>query len=190
MTKGQPQYDYSEYTDSGPKVGDNVIARLTGLATDQAHAEARVARLEQELKEAKESLRHISENQIPTLMEELELEEYKTNGLHIKLASVIRGSIPKANEAEAFQWLEDNNHANLIKRQFTIEFGKDEEKWANKFERDLRQRKKQLNCKRQKSVHAQTLQSFVRQQLEEGVAIPMDVFGVFRQNFSKVKVDT
>ena len=74
----------------------------------------------------------------------------------------------------------------LIKRLFSIEFGREEEKWADKFERDCKQRKKQLHLKRKKFVHPQTLQAFIRGQLEEGVAVPLDIFGVFRQRFVKV----
>ena len=95
---------------------------------------------------------------------------------------------PKANEVKAFAWLEENDQARLVKRQFTVEFGKDEERWADKFQRDCAQRKKPLHMKRKKAVHPQSLQAFVKEQLNEGVAIPMDLFGVMRQRFSKVEV--
>lgn len=183
-------YDYSDYEDSQPVVGDNMLARLSGLATDQAHAEARVLRLDEELKEAKETLRHISENQLPELMEEAGMETFSTSdGLGISINSVIRGSIPKSTAGQAFMWLEENGHGRLIKRTFTIDFGKDDDKWANRFERDLARRKKPLNVKRKKAVHPSTLTAFVRSQLEEGVAIPMTTFGVYRQRVSKVKIN-
>ena len=167
----------------------NLMTRLGGLAADQAHAEARVARLESELKEAKEGLRVISEVQMPALMEEAGMEEFSTSdGVKIKIATTIRGSIPANTQQEAFAWLEEHGHERLIKREFKIDFGKDEEKWADKFERDLAQRKKPLNVKRKKAVNPQTLQAFVREQLEEGVNFPMSTFGVYRQTFSKVTI--
>ena len=187
MAKLAPVYDYSEYKEEPPKAGDNILSRIAGKARDQLHAEARVAQLTEELKQAKESLRYISENQLPKLMENAEhSEDITVDGINIKIKEAIRGSIPKATELVAFKWLEDNGHERLIKRQFIIEFGKEEDKWANKFERDCAQRKKALNLKRKKSVHPGTLQAFVRSQLEEGVAIPMNEFGVFRQRFAKV----
>jgi hypothetical protein len=183
-------HDYSAFeADDRPGIGDNIMARLSGLAKDQVHAELRVVQLEEELRQAKESLRHIAENQLPSLMEEAgHLEDVVVDGMKITLKETIRGSIPIATQADAFAWLEENGHEKIIKRQFTIDFGKSEDAWANKFERDCAQRKSPLNMKRKKAVHPQTLQSFVRTQLEEGVAIPMETFGVFRQRVAKVKV--
>jgi len=185
----QPAYDYGAYQTSEMPVGDNLMARLSGLAADQLQAEARVAKLEEELKQAKEHHRHISENQMPELMEQTGMETFTTKeGIEISIKSVIRGSIPKDTQEQAFKWLEENNQGKLIKRNFIIDFGKGDEAWAAKFERDLGLRKKPLNVKRKTAVAPQTLQAFVRTALEEGVPIPMNVFGVYRQNFSKVKV--
>lgn len=182
-------HDYSKFEQASPPPGGNIMARIAGLARDQLHAEARVLRLEAELKEAKETLRHISENQMPTLLEEAgQAEDITVDGMKIKVATAIRGSIPKATQEQAFDWLEEHGHERLIKRQFTIDFGKEEDKWADKFERDCAQRKKPLHLKRKKTVHAQTLVAFVRGQLEDGIAIPMNVFGVHRQRFTKVTV--
>lgn len=190
--KPSPTYDYSDYEDAAkPPPGDNILARLGALAADQLQAEARVAQLEADLKQGKEDLRDICENKLPALMEEAgQAEELTVSGIKIAIKTAIRGSIPKGKEAPAFAWLEKNGHERIIKRQFTIDFGKEEDKWADKFERDCAQRKKPLHLKRKKTVAPQTLQAFVRGQLEEGVAIPMDTFGVFRQKFAKVETKT
>lgn len=186
-----PAHDYSAYANEDVPMGGNIMARLGGLAAEQLQVEARVMTLEAELKQTKETLRHICENKMPTLMEEAGQEDCTvTGGIRIKIKSIIRGSIPANNAKEAFTWLEDNGNGNLIKREFKIDFGKDDDKWADKFERDLKQRKKPLNVKRKKAVHPGTLQAFVREQLEMGVPIPMDVFGVYRQNYSSVTVKT
>ena len=181
-------HDYSAYKEK-PVVGDNMLATLAGLANDQLQVEARIARLESELDEAKVELRQISENQIPELMETAGIEDFTTrDGVKINITEKIMGSIPKATQPQAFLWLEENGQERLIKRQFVIDFGKDDEKWASKFERDLAQRKRPLNSKCKRAVNPQTLQAFVREQLAKGVAIPMDTFGVFRRRASKVTV--
>jgi len=143
----------------------------------------------EQLVEAKAALRDVAEIRMPQLLDDasLGLSTIITPVGHvIKIMEVIRGSIPKANEVAAFKWLEDNGNGKLIKRTFAIEFGKGDEKWADKFERDCGQRKRPLNIKRKKMVHPQSLQAFIRQQLLEGVAIPMQTFGVFRHRISKV----
>lgn len=184
-------HDYSDFKSTPSTIGDNLMAQLTSTASDQAHAEARVARLEEELAEAKEHLRQLSENIMPELMEQAGMEEFSTkDGLSIKISEKIRGSIPKGNEAPAFRWLDENGHGNLIKRQFMIDFGKDQEKLVRKFEADLKRRKTPLNVSTKMSVHPSTLQSFIKDQLEAGVQIPLDTFGAYRQRFSKIEVKT
>ncbi len=185
-------YDYGEFADD-EDIGGNLMARIEGLATDFIAAETRVANLEAQLVEAKASVRLIEEKSLPDLLDEAQLSDSKIStpsGLEVSMSEVIRGSIPKGNEEPAFAWLEKYKHGALIKRKFVIEFGKDQEKWANKFQRDCAQRKRSLNLKRSKSVNPQSLCAFVRGQLKEGIDIPMKTFGVFRQRFAKVKVKT
>lgn len=178
--------DYSEYTD-GP--GDNLLARLTGLAHDQWKAERAVEKAEEDLRKAKEDARLLRERRVPELMDEAQMSEFTTkDGIKIKVAEEIRAAIPKAKTAQAIKWLEENGHANLVKRSFVIEFGKDEETWAKRFETDLKKRKRQLAVKRDQKVHPQTLGSFVREQLAEGISLPLDLLGVHRQKVSKIEV--
>lgn len=186
------EYDYSEFKSDEP-VGENLMARIQGLAQEQIAAEARIASLDEQLAEAKTALRNVREVRLPELLDEAELGDSIITtpaGHKVQLGVAIRGTIPTVTEEKAFAWLEENKNGKLIKRTFAIEFGKGDEAWANKFERDCAQRKRPLNLKRKKGVHPQTLQSFVRQQLEEGVDFPMDLFGVFRQRFAKVTLKT
>lgn len=184
-------YDYSKYKDSEDDIGGNLMDRIEGLAQEHLDAEARVASLEEQLREAKAVMRDISEQRLPTLLDEAQLGESKITtpaGHIVQMTTTIRGSIPKGSEQPAFDWLEEHNNGSLIKRTFQIEFGKGDETWANKFERDCAQRVRPLNIKRKKGVHPQSLQAFVRQQLEAGVPIPMETFGVYRQRVAKVKL--
>jgi hypothetical protein len=175
--------------DTEETLGDNAMTRLAGLAKDQVDAEALVAAMEERLKEAQDALNDIYMKRLPDLMDDLELTDFSTkNGLKIKLRQKIRGSIPKDNESEAFKWLEDHDNGNMIKRQFVIQFGLAEEGWARKFMADCRKRKKSLNMKVDRKVPAPTLQSWVSNQLEEGAKIPMELFGVWRQRFTKVEI--
>lgn len=176
--------DYSEFRE-GP--GDNLLAQISETALQQKAAEAEVARLEDELKAANNKLRDIVERRMPELMDQAEMTMITTrDGIIVKIEERIRGSIPKNREGEAFKWLEDHEHDGLIKRQFTIEFGKDEEAWARKFEADLRKRKKPVNVKRKDSVHPSTLASFITERLQAGDDVPLETFGVFRQRSSKI----
>lgn len=183
------EYDYDEHKVEARGIGDNILSRLSALALEQKRAEVAVAKAEEALAFAKAELARIAEQEIPELMDAAETSEHTTkDGIKIKIVEKVRGSIPKATEAQAFQWLTDHKHDDLIKRVFKIQFGKNEEAWAKKFLADLQKRKRPLAFEVKRSVHASTLASFVKGQLESGVDFPMDIFGVFRQRASTIEV--
>lgn len=183
MTK---THDYSKFKAAdGP--GDNILTQLSFAAQQVLDKEAEIAKLEADLEAAKKEYRELTWFTLPKMMEEAEMEEVVAkNGARIEVGEDIRAGITKANETKAFDWLEKNNQEGMIKRQFTIEFARDEDSWADKFERDLRQRKKPLNVKRKKSVNPQTLSAWVRGELKDGKELPLDLLGVFRQRVAKV----
>ena len=170
------------------EIGDSLLAQLSVLAAEQQEAERDVEELAGRLDQAKDRLRRLSEQQIPELMDMAGVAEFTTSdGLKLKVSETIRGSIPQATAGEAFRWLEENNYGHLIKREFKIEFGRDEERWAAEFEAELKQRSRPLRHEIKRAVHPQTLGAFVRGLLEEGRDVPMDLLGVFRQRRTKVE---
>lgn len=179
-------HDYSEFRE-GP--GDNLLAQIAATALEQKEAEAEVERCEDALKAAQNKLRLIAEKTLPELMDAARQTQLTTaDGIVVKVQEKIRGSLPKGREAPAFAWLEEHGHEDLVKREFKIQFGKDEEAWAKKFEADLRKRKKPVNVSRTDTIHPSTLASFVTEQLEAGVDIPLDAFGVYRQRSTKITI--
>ena len=178
-------HDYSDFKDE--ELGDNLKTVLIGLADDMEAAEAEVIRLQKLLDEAKGNARRISEEDIPRALEGLEGDFNLPDGRVVQVTQKVRANISKDNQAAAHKWMDDNGHSALIKREFTIKFSKDEDKWADKFERDLSNRKRPLDVNRKKTVHHMTLESFVRQQLAEGSDIPKELFGVHRQLYSRIK---
>ena len=182
-------YDYSDFELTPEEKGGNSMAQLAALAREQLDCEARVATCEAQLEEAMEALNNVRRKRLPKILDDLELEKFTTaNGLEISVGESLQGSIPKATENEAHQFLLDNDQGEMIKRQIVIDFGLKEESWAKKFLADCKRRKKQLNMKVKRTVPAPTLKAYIRGALAEGVAVPMDVFGVVRVRESKVKV--
>lgn len=178
--------DYSAYK-QGP--GDNLLAQISGLALEQKEAEAEVERCAEELKAAQNKLKDISERQLPEMMDTAELTTCETkDGILVKIREKIRGSIPKGKERPAFEWLERHGHDKLIKRRVIIEFNREDQAWARKFAADCARRKRPLNAKTEETIHPSTLASFVTEQLQEGVDVPLATFGVFRQRLADITV--
>ena len=179
--------DYSQFKEETPAPGGNLMAALNGLADQQQAAEEEVARLEALLDEAKKNLQRITEHEIPKLLDGMDGKINLPDGRTITIAEKIRASIGGDKKPIAMKWLDDHGHGNLIKRRFIVEFGRDQEEWAKKFEAQLAESDTPLNVKKERNVHWQTLDAFVREQLEEGGELPLDIFGVYRQRFAKVK---
>lgn len=184
----EPVADYSAFVVPAGQPGGE-LSQLQELAEKQAKAESEVARIEAELNKAKETLKSLCEVQVPALMDQIGITEFKTaSGLVIKVDETIRASIPKARTLEAFAWLRAHNHAALIKRELSVAFGKGEDAKADELAASLRLQGVELDDNA--TVHAQTLGAFVREQLRDGIDLPLDLFGVFRQRVSKIEMPT
>lgn len=178
--------DYSAY-EAAP--GSDLLQQLSNLAENQRQIENDIQSHTEKLEKLKKDLQDVSERKIPELMDKVEMKEFVTSkGLKICIEEHLRANIPKPRMGEAVKWLDDNGHEKLVKRKFVINFQKEDEAWANKFAADLRKRKKPVDCQEEKSIHHRTLSAFVKEQLEAGVDVPLDVFGVFRQRVSTVEV--
>lgn len=183
----EPTYDYSGFQDDTPQIGDNLMKSMVFLVDQAEEAEREVERLNALLDEAKTNHRRILETEIPQLMDGMEGTFDLPDGRKVTVKEDIRCSIAGEKKYPAIKWLNENGHGAIIKRKFTIEFSKDQEDEAEAFAKELADRDEPLNVKREFSVHPQTLGAFVREQLGEGVALPAETFGIFRQRVAKIK---
>ncbi|MFA7063759.1 MAG: hypothetical protein WC132_06450 [Methanomethylophilus sp.] len=168
-----------------PQTAGGELSQLSALAEQQAAAAAKVADLEAQLNKAREELRDIAERQVPELMDQIGIGEFKTtSGLKIKIDETIRASIPKAKAPLAFAWLKNNGHGSLIKRVVSVAFGKGEDERAEELRQQL---SVQFEVDDNASVHPSTLAAFVREKLRNGEEVPLDLFGVHRQRVSKIE---
>ena len=178
-------HDYSEYADV--KTEKLKLDELQTAVSAQTDIEAKIEGQKAELKESEAHLRILSTKTIPDLMDTLGMGKFTTTGGHeVSIREFVRGSIPKARTDEAITWLNENGHERLVKQQCVIDFGREDEAWAQKFLRDCAMRIRPLNAAWKRGVHPQTLQAWAREQLANGIDIPMELFGIFRQRMSKV----
>jgi hypothetical protein len=191
FTNTQPLTDdASSYLDYiQPEVAsEDVLSSLAKLAEEQIKAVSEVAEAEAQLSTAKEKLKDLAERQIPDLMDQVGLEDFKTSsGLIIEVNETIRAAIPKEHEHRGIAWLKEHGHEALVKRVVSVAFGKGEDGKAQQLYLEMAKR---YDVEDKASVHPSTLSAFVREQLEAGEEIPLDLLGVHRQRVAKVKVST
>lgn len=184
------EYDYSEYDETAaPEAGDNSIGALRTLARAQKQAEARVAQLEEELSNAKEDLKQISEVKLPELMDELGIPTFQTkDGLKITIKETIRVSMGRSDEekAAALDWLDAHGHGALIKRTVEVPFSRGKDSEAQNLATTLRS--DGFRAVFERRVENPTLRSFVTEKLENGEEVPLDLFKVLRDRRAKVEI--
>lgn len=179
-----------DFTDDDPSNDDSELEKIAKLASRQEKAEQLVKDLTLDLAKAQGALAEISEKQIPELMASLGLDKVTTkDGLDVSIKSTLRASIPQEDlgkQKAAFDWLELHGHEHLIKREIKVQFGKGDTAWANKFEADLRKRKRPLVWDRKMTVHPKTLAAFLSSELEKGTEVPLSTFNAFPQKYAKI----
>ncbi len=155
------------------------LKNIAQLAKQMLAYEDKVEQAMQRLKELNEDLRDIVERKLPEAMESAEMTEFTLeDGSRVSIKPAYYAHITADHKEEAFAWLRANNLDGLIKNDITLSFGKGDDAaaqealavvdgagWAHKDKQH---------------VHPQTLRAFVKEQLEDGQDIPMEVFGVQR----------
>lgn len=161
------------------------LSTLSQLARDLNEAQLEAARIEEQLKAANAKVTDLAEKQIPDLMDQIGMRTFTTSdGFKVDVRETIRASVPAAKKEAAMQWLDDNGHSGLIKRSILVAFDRQQEKEARKLEAQLS--KKFENVKTDLKVEPSTLRAFIGEQLEKGEAIPLDLFGAWRQRIAKI----
>ena len=137
-----------------------------------------VSELEDKLKKKKEEELKLSEQDIPNLMQKAGAASIKlTDGTAVEIKPYYGARIPASRTEEAFDWLRENNFADLIKNNVTSTFGRNGDNVAKSIVDDLRN--KGHNVKQAEKVEPMTLKAFVREQIEKGKDVPADLFGVY-----------
>lgn len=181
------QDDYADFRDD--TVPGNLDTVLIQLADELVEAQEHVAAVEIELEIAKDAVRDIAEQRIPAATDGLEGKFALSDGRQLEVKEDIRSSIAGEKRIPAIKWLDDNEFGHIVKRQLIFEFGKGSDEEVAAFIEHVKKfkPKKPLVMKEQYSVHHATLNAWVKEQLSEGVALPKETFGIFRQRVAKVK---
>jgi hypothetical protein len=181
----------------------NSLGAITDMGQRMFDLEREIDSLENLLKEKKQSLTKLAEQDLPDLMQELNVKEFTlNNGAKCEIQDITSGSIPSAsaiqraktdedkNELEVrqqqcFDWLRNTGNGSLIKSNVEVQFGKDEDKACNEFTEELR--KKNLYYRRAIGVHPGSLNSMLRERLSDGKDVPSDLFKLYVGRKAKLK---
>ena len=178
--------DFETTANELTKVSEKGLSSVSALCKKQLQLEDRGKELKAELKETERSLREISQDLLPSAMQEHNLKTLQTDDGHeIVVSDFVSAYISEANRKEAHDWLVSNGFGSLIKNHVTAQFGRNEDNLAKDFSSELAERGFVYTNK--VWVEPQTLKSFVKEQTGKGENIPHDLFGVFLGLQTKIR---
>ncbi len=107
------------------------LKSVADIAHKIALKEDEVSQLEDKLKTAKKELLALTDEDMPLLMEEINLESFTlSDGSKVEIVPTYGGSIKVADRPQAHDWLRGNGFGDLIKSSVAAEFGMGEDNIA------------------------------------------------------------
>ena len=178
--------DSAASPDKLDKLRSDDLDGVSRLANEAAELEQEIASVEKKLKEKKKALYKITDERLPEALEEMNLQKFTlTDGSEISVKPIYAASIPKDRRDEAFQWLRDHEFGDLVKNNVTVTFGRGEDETAKDFIGFCGERG--FVPSQIEKVESMTLKAWLRERVEEGDPIPLDLFGAFISQRATIK---
>lgn len=169
--------------DTPKEASKDSLKRAVQMGELMEARDTEVQRLTDELKTAKTAYNDIALESLPQLLKELELTAIKlTNGVLIEVKGGLSCSITKAKYDLALKWLIENDFGGIIKTIVAVAFPSSQQKEATEFATETMKEHDGVVYKA--NVHAATLKSFVKEQLEAGTKFPLDLFSVYEYDIA------
>lgn len=162
------------------------LKSVSALADKLVSLQEGEAEAELNLKALKERRRAIEEVELVEAMDACGIKSLKLkNGAEIVIDAVVSGSITKANEEPAFEWLRGNGHAGIIKTNVTVALSKGQDKEREAVLKKLRTIRG-IEVQEKSSVHPQTLGAWARELVKDGKDFPKELLGIWLGRKAKV----
>ena len=172
------QQEVIKKTDNIQSLADQV-QRLESL-------QGRLELQEENIKNTKKELEHVSGEIIPTMMSEMGLSHLKLmDGSSVDVKPHYSATITIANKEAAFKWLRNNGLGDIIKNEISVSFGRNEDNKAADYAVLAQERGFQPTQKMK--VEPMTLKALVRERIEAGKEMPTELFNVFVGNKTTIK---
>jgi hypothetical protein len=167
-------YDYGAFQE---EVTDDKLDALTRLAQLAADQNAEVARISAELEAATAAYKRTVEVDLPSAMEAAGMANFTTStGLEIVVKERVHAHISRERYPAAVKWLDERN--------VIIAFNRGDAGVAADMVAQVRA--DGLDAKQEFKVEPSTLKKFIREKLEAGEEVPVDLFGVHRYKVAEL----
>lgn len=140
---------------------------------------------EKEISELKKQAKEYEERTIPDMMQEAGVSKLElSDGTKVEVKPFYAAKIPESRNDEAFDWLRDNGHGDMIKNVLTANIDKGQDNQVSELVRICEQLG--FSYSQKQKVEPMTLKAFIKEQVEKGKEVPFDMFGVYIANKTKI----
>lgn len=161
------------------------LTKLRSYASAQLQFEQLKVELEAFTNLVNAEYKDLTEGIIPGLMDELEIPYLGISETQkIEVQNKINASLSKGNADKGCDWLIENGQGAIVKKEVGYKFATTETELADKVIAAMKEAGVIPSVAR--TVHHSTLSAYVRNALEEGVEVPLDLLGVFQRRASTI----
>jgi len=171
--------------DALTEVDTGTTKSLSNLVRQVEELNKELDMAESHLKKLKQEKHKLQTDAIPALMDEMGVDRLDVGDVSVTLKPFVSASIPQDRRAEAHQWLRDNGLDDIIKNDVILSFGRGEDDTAHSIMLDLEQRG--FHPESKTHIHSMTLKAFVKERVEKGLPIDLDMFGAYVAKTADIK---
>ena len=167
---------------AGPSKVESVnqvgLSTIAELAVAIRTSEDDIANLENLLKDKKRELLKLTDEDLPSMLQEIGLSEFKLeDGSQVTIKPTYGASIKVEDRPQAYEWLRENGYDDIIKNTVTCAFGRGEDDNASAFA--ALAEKEGFIPSQKEEIHASTLRAFIKERVENGDEFPSELFGAY-----------
>ena len=154
---------------------ENKLGRLTALARQMLSIQEEIEDMQVRLKGRQDALDTISEQEIPSLMQEMGAREIKLlDGRKLKIAPFYSGKI---TSPECYDWLQQEGYGDIVKTNIIVALKMSDEDKAAAVRKLLHDNG--IDWDENNGVHHSTLRAWLKDTISSGKPVDRDLFAVF-----------
>jgi hypothetical protein len=177
--------DIFSEADALSNVGTQETKNLSDLVRKLRAVDSDIDKAEQALKGLKQERQKLTTELIPGVMDEMGVDRLDVDGVTVTRKLIVSASISDENREQAFGWLRDNGLDDIIKNDVVVSFGRGEDNAAKNAVGILREQGFDPDVKTH--IHPMTLKAFVKERVEDGKPIDLDMFGAYVVNAAEIR---
>ena len=175
------------FEEDAPAITQEALGNITKLAAGVVTNEKEVARIEEQLKQAKAKLRQVQERDLPEAMLACNMETFvTTDGLKVSVKETLYASVAAKNKKAAAKWLVANELGALVKEDVVVSFDGGKHEGVEQLIQ-LLENSGVNNFTTAESMNTASIKSAIKELLGEGVEVPLELFGAYFARKAVVK---